>query len=382
MDHGPDRCLVKRLTAEGKGAIGVLKVSGPRSLSVVSQVFRPHHGSSLAETPANRLRVGRIGAGLGDEVVVVWWGNPPEVEIQCHGGRAALALVHQALMDEAGQDAETMSTSASEQTIAEEAADDLMRAPTLRTASILLEQSQGALADCVRGLRAQLLQGDAQSIAVAQATLKRLLQRYELGKRLISGWKIVLAGRPNVGKSRLLNALAGYDRSIVAALEGTTRDIVSVQTAFDGWPVLLSDTAGLRESVDLIEAKGVSLAKESHERADLLLLLLDGSRPLTQDDRSLLSLHPSSLVIRTKSDQPQLWGESTAPALAISAETGDGIAALIRQISQKLVPDPPESGEPIPFRDSHRIWLQEALKILKAEGGVATSQILGAVRLG
>ena len=113
----------------------------------------------------------------------------------------------------------------------------------------------------------------------------------DVGLRLIAGWRVVLAGRPNVGKSRLLNALTGYDRAIVDATPGTTRDVVTARTALDGWPVELADTAGLRPSDDPIEASGVALARARQGEADLVLVVLDRSEPLTDIDRAIVAEH-------------------------------------------------------------------------------------------
>ena len=122
--------------------------------------------------------------------------------------------------------------------------------------------------------------------------IERLLERERIGSRLISGWKVALAGRPNVGKSRLLNALAGYTRAIVDPMPGTTRDLVTVRTSMDGWPVELADTAGLRASADTIEAEGIRRARAYQAEADLRVLVLDRSEPLTKEDRDLIERSP------------------------------------------------------------------------------------------
>ncbi len=171
-----------------------------------------------------------------------------------------------------------------------------------------------------------------------------------MGLRLIDGWRVVLAGRPNVGKSRLLNALAGYGRAIVDPTPGTTRDVVTLQTAFDGWPVELVDTAGLREAADEIEASGVSKARSEHAKADLILLVLDLSMPLTEPDHALIQDFPHALRVANKSDLPAAWEPSRVAAMPISAEHGDGLDALMAEIVDRLVPNPPRPGAAVPFR--------------------------------
>ena len=121
------------------------------------------------------------------------------------------------------------------------------------------------------------------------AGLDALIERGALGLRLLSGWKVVLIGRPNVGKSRLLNALSGFRRAIVDELPGTTRDVVAFRTAFGGWPVELADTAGIRATPDEVEHLGIERAKEELRTADLVLLVLDRSEYLRPIDVQLIA---------------------------------------------------------------------------------------------
>ncbi|SIO12943.1 tRNA modification GTPase [Singulisphaera sp. GP187] len=370
------------LTPEGRGAIAVVRVWGPQAIDVANRAFRPIRGSSLAQSAPGRLRFGRVGADLGDEVVaVVVSANPPEVEIHCHGGSAALALVVNALETEGAERRQPVAwiRHASRSAVAAEADVDLMRAQTTRTAEILLEQAQGAFEVEIRGC-IERLGTDPQSCAEA---VKTWLHRSDLGLRLVSGWRVVLSGRPNVGKSRLLNALAGYERAIVAPTPGTTRDVVTVRTALDGWPVELADTAGLRSSDDMIEASGIALARARQKEADLVLLVLDRSEPLTDSDRRLIESHKQTLIVVNKCDLPAAWDpEQTevlaqAQALSVSAERGDGIEPLGSAIARRLVPEPPPPGAGVPFRPGQVRHLSQALKALEANDPTAARQALG-----
>lgn len=329
----------------------MVRIWGPSAVEVADAAFRPARGEPLAATPPNRLRVGRIGAGLGDEVVaVVIPGDPPEVEVHCHGGPAPAALVVEALIavgaklagpDDWAGHAEGPATPAALATL------DLAHAATARVAEILLDQAGGALEAEARTLLGQLARGD---LDLAIAGVDALVARAAVGLKLRTGWQVALAGRPNVGKSRLLNALAGFDRAIVAAQPGTTRDVVTARTAFDGWPVELADTAGLRPTLDPLEAAGVALARDRHAGADLVVLVLDRSEPLTPTDLALIEALPTALVVASKADLPPAWPASDRSALPVSAPRGDGLDALVATIARRLVAEPPPPGGGVPIR--------------------------------
>jgi pantothenate kinase type III len=337
------------LTASGRGAIAVVRIWGPDAVSLADRAFRPARAKSLASSPVGQPRVGRIGEGLGDEVVaVIVETDPPEVEIQCHGGSAAVDLVVEALVASGGQirPARAWAKYASGSTIQAEAALVLARASTAQVAGILLDQASGAFDRAL----CRLLEADESE---ALLMLDRLIERAKVGIHLTSGWRVVLAGRPNVGKSRLLNALAGFDRSIVDPTPGTTRDVVTTLAAFDGWPVELADTAGIRATLEAIESQGVTLARDRQRNADLVVVVLDRSEPLGPLDRSVLFDHPNGLVVANKSDLPPAWDEVTIGALAVSAERGDGVARLVQAIARRIVPEIPETGSACPFRPVH-----------------------------
>ena len=238
-----------------------MRVWGRGALEVVDAVFRPARGAPLAETPPGRLRFGRIGAGLGDEVVaVVVAGDPPEVEIHCHGGPAAVALVVEALV---GQGAERRQPGAwvrhaARSTIEAEALVDLARSPTLRTAEILLEQAEGALASAVRRLIAALAEDPAAALAGPGNPPAARGDRPPAGHGLAGG-----AGGPAQRRQEPAAQRPGglRPRDRRRRPPGTTRDVVTVRTALDGWPVELADTAGLRDPEDAIEAAGIALAR-------------------------------------------------------------------------------------------------------------------------
>lgn len=330
------------------------RVWGEGALAVSDRVFRAARGRGLAESPRNRPRFGRVGAGLGDEVVaVVLEGEPPEVEVQCHGGTAAVEMVVEAIVGAGASRVppSAFAARAAEGPIQAAAWEDLAKASTTRAAEILLEQAQGALDRELNRLGALIKEGRGE----AEELLDHLIERGSVGVRLIGGWRLAIAGRPNVGKSRLLNALAGYRRAIVDPTPGTTRDVVTARTAFDGWPVELVDTAGLRGTEDLIEQSGIERARREHGRADLLLKVVDRSEPLRDDDRALLDAPGEALIIVNKVDLPPAWSPSEelkgrGAFLVVSAERGTGLEDLGAEIARRLVPTPPEPGAGVPFR--------------------------------
>jgi tRNA modification GTPase len=229
--------------------------------------------------------------------------------------------------------------------------DLLQQAPTLRTAYILLDQHNGAFANEVRRILA-LLEIDPVE---ARDPLYRLAELGNtVGRHLIEPWKVVVAGPPNVGKSSLVNALAGYQRSVVSAVAGTTRDAVSVRTAFDGWPVELIDTAGLRDA-EGPEAEGIERTKRILSEADVVLWIMDGTaeRPLFPDPDSERAANLPFfkwLLVTSKADLSAQWDLSLAyNASSVSAVTGEGIPSLIERTVFHLLRFPPSPGAAVPF---------------------------------
>jgi tRNA modification GTPase len=285
------------------------------------------------------------------------------VEFQCHGGAAAVDAVVRAL-ETAGAslaDCDLSSDTITRDRIHDQAMQDLASAPTLKAAEILLDQARGAFGRALDRLIAKAERGEPPDIDELDA----LIRRASIGIRLLRGWKVVLAGRPNVGKSRLFNALAGFERSIVNPTPGVTRDVVSVRTAFGGWPVEISDTAGERIADDVIESLGIGRARRERHDADLVLVVLDRSDPLQDVDWELLQSTPQALIVANKCDLRPSWevenekfGGSTA--FAVSAETGQGLDALVPAIVSRLIPDAPAAGEAVPFRREYICSLEEA----------------------
>ncbi len=181
--------------------------------------------------------------------------------------------------------------------------------------------------------------------------LERLAALAPIGRRLNNPPRVVIAGPPNVGKSSLLNALAGYQRSIVSPTAGTTRDVVGVELAFDGWPVRVSDTAGLREAGEQLEAAGIQLAERELAAADLVLWLMDYTDP--NPTWPPHDFGGRLLTVINKIDQPRVWDDAVWAShhgtLAVSAASGTGVTGLVFDIVHRLFPVVPQPGEAVPF---------------------------------
>jgi tRNA modification GTPase len=219
----------------------------------------------------------------------------------------------------------------------------LTEATTTRTAAILLDQYHGAFDRAIAEIVAALDVGD---LSTARQHLDQLAMLAPVGRHLTTPWRVVVAGAANVGKSSLVNALAGFQRSVVSPTPGTTRDVVTVRLAVDGWPVELVDTAGLRGEASGLEMEGIDRARMALTEADLVLWVLDGS---TAPIMPLLP-HARAQLVRNKSDLPSPWGREAAPtAMAVSARTGEGLGELTSALANWLVPESPPAGSAVPF---------------------------------
>jgi tRNA modification GTPase len=380
-NHNPDsdrtstRAVV--LTPEGRGAVATVLVSGDDAQAAVGRLFRPASGRPLATFPLGRIVFGRWGAEPGEELVVVCRGAD-RVEIHGHGGQAAVAAILEALADAGCRPTpwQAWNRDAACDAIEAEALEALAHARTERTAAILLDQYQGALGRAIDEIIRLLTADDDASLATARDGLRALLARERLGRHLIAPFQVVLAGRPNVGKSSLVNSLVGYRRSIVHDGPGTTRDVVTAATAFDGWPVELSDTAGLRGGGGELESAGVRLARQRLAGAVARLLVFDASQAWTAEDNELLVEWPGALVVHTKSDLPPDNSRPRPPGVYASSVALGGVDELARAIATLLVPNPPAPGAAVPFTERQIAALGRALAHVNSEDRVSAARAL------
>ncbi len=364
------RTYVVELTPAGRGAVSVVLVRGPGALEAASRCFTPTSGRPLSDMPLRQIALGRWGGPQGEELIVC---RPALdcVEVHCHGGVAAVRGIVKQLVEQGCRHLpwQEWLTARSPDPICGAAAAALASAVTARTAAILLDQQLGALSAAVQEI---VNAAGEQRWAAAAEGVKRLLACHDVGRHLTQPWLVVLAGRPNVGKSSLLNALAGFPRAIVAHTPGTTRDVVKLSTAIDGWPVQLADTAGLHQAGDELESAGIGLADEAMARADLLLFVSDGAAELQTrlGEIGTVASFPRRparvLEVLNKIDILSPDKRSVADSLGAiqtSALTGEGIPQLIAAIGAALVPDPPAAGTAVPFAPStSRRWAAPALR--------------------
>lgn len=326
---------VSLLTPPGSGAIATVLVAGARAWKIARTLFRPAGKPLPADPVLRRFWFGTLGPGAGDEVILAVTGADT-VEVHCHGGRRVVRWVIEQFV--------ALGCAESPSPSPEQTPNYLLPfAPTLRTASILLDQAHGAFHQAINHIL-ELLETNPKA---ALAALRQLAQFADVGRHLVEPWKVVIAGAPNVGKSSLVNALAGFQRTVVSPIAGTTRDVVTVQVAFDGWPVELTDTAGLRDAEGL-EAEGIGRARRVLGEADLVVWVMDGTADeLVYPDEGA---NGSRLLVVNKVDMNDGGWMNTVPGLIfVSARTGRGIPDFIAAIVTRFVPQVPLPGAAVPF---------------------------------
>ncbi|HIS53078.1 MAG TPA: tRNA uridine-5-carboxymethylaminomethyl(34) synthesis GTPase MnmE [Candidatus Onthomonas avicola] len=369
-----------------RSAVGILRLSGPGSLAAASACFTPRSGRLLGDYPPGRLVLGTLRDASGaviDQCLATWSRAPHSytgeetAEIQCHGSPTVLAaglealFAHGARQAEAGEFTKRAFLNGKLDLIQAEAVADLIDAETpdaARNAAGQLERAMTrrieAVADRLTDLLAHFhavldypdedidpLEAEeiAETLRAAAAELDGLRASYRRGRQLTEGIPCAIVGRPNAGKSSLLNALLGYERAIVTAVPGTTRDTVEERCVLGGVLLRLMDTAGLRETEDVVERLGVERSRAALARAELALVLLDGSEALTPEDGEILRLAgqcPHRIVLVSKSDLPQVLRlPEGIEAVTVSSVTGQGLEALEEEIRRRFAAAPATAGE-------------------------------------
>ena len=366
-------------TPLGEGGLAVLRLSGAQALSIADQCFVPVGSSSLKPTvaPSHTIHYGRIerDGNTVDEVLVAVMRAPRTftredvVEITCHGGLLPAKMILDLLLEngarlaEPGEFTKRAFLNGRIDLAQAEAVADLIHARTELAMSAANEQLAGKLSQRIETLRDDLVKTLAHIEAhidfpdedIAPDTKEQLLNRVERavafmdtllrtaneGQILRRGVRTAIIGRPNAGKSSLLNQLLGHDRAIVSAMPGTTRDTIEETANIRGLPVVFIDTAGLREAGDELEAEGIRRSRESLAKAELILHVLDGTEPLTAADEILLHEFESKkrILVRNKSDKTsrlELPEKFRAAAVDVSCATGTGLEPLKDAIKECL----------------------------------------------
>jgi tRNA modification GTPase len=374
----PEDTIVAIATPPGRGGLGVVRVSGPSAREVAGQILvrdaplQPRHATFTRV----RGESSALGQGPVDEVIATWFPAPHSytgehsVEISTHGSPMVLqavlrsAIAAGARLARPGEFTFRAFLNGRIDLIQAEAVADLIDAVTPLQARVAFDQLEGTLTARIKALDSRLLDLVARleasldfpdegyhfiephAIACAVSgvieELDELVRESARGRMIRDGAMVVIAGRPNVGKSSLFNALLGQARAIVTETAGTTRDLVTETCDLDGLKVTLVDTAGVRETIDRVEVEGVARAVRAREVADLVVVVLDGSEALTPDDARILdeTASASRLVIANKSDRPAAW--SRDEAVRVSATGGVGIHDLRNALVEALT-----GGEPL-----------------------------------
>lgn len=333
-------------TPLGEGAIAIVRLSGPDAVSIADRVFHSPNGKKLADVPTHTIHYGQLHdpqtGNVVEEVMVSVMRAPKTftredvVEINCHGGLVSVNRVLQlvlnsgARMAEPGEFTKRAFLNGRIDLSQAEAVMDLIRAKTDKAMNVALNQIEGRLSKLIRKLRQEILEVLAhvevnidypeyddvedmthelllkKSLYVKQE-IEKLLRTSQQGKILREGLSTVIIGRPNVGKSSLLNALVHENKAIVTNIPGTTRDVIEEYVNVRGVPLRLVDTAGIRETEDIVERIGVERSRQVLKEADLILLVLNYSEELTPEDEKLFEAAKGMdvIVIVNKTDLPQ-----------------------------------------------------------------------------
>ena len=368
-------------------AIGIIRLSGDETFRVIDRLFFPYSGKKMSESADRRLIFGELRDRGGEllDVCLCTISRAPHsytgentAELQCHGSptvlRAALDELFALGTRQAapGEFTKRAFLNGRMELCAAEAVADIIDAETVECAKNAAGQLSGAISRKVDGIYSALtdisshyhavldypdediedfrLESYEESLTSALTELERLLQSHERGKLMTGGIPAAIAGRPNAGKSSLLNALLGYDRAIVTAIPGTTRDTIEEKLRIGRLTLRLIDTAGIRDTDDEVERLGVERSRAAMSKAELVIAVVDGSGGITDEDREVIAqaeAAPKGIVVLSKRDiaEPDAEITTALPVVSLSSVTGDGMDELERVIAEQFpLPEVP-AGE-------------------------------------
>ena len=364
-------------TAMSPSGIGIVRISGAGAVRTAGKIYRSPGGKKrLEDVPSHTIHYGYIYDGdlMADEVLVMVMRGPRSytgedtVEINCHGGLLAVRRVLEAVlhagarMAEPGEFTKRAFLNGRIDLSQAEAVMDVINAGSEYALDSSLSQLKGSVMRSVRKIREEILYEIAfiesalddpehislegyperleEKTAQEKERIERLIRSFSEGKMIREGIRTVIVGKPNAGKSSLMNMLVGEEKAIVTDVAGTTRDVLEEQVMLEGISLRMMDTAGIRETSDLVEQIGVERARKYAREADLILYVVDASLPLDENDREILEIirDRKTIVLLNKSDLPQVISPGdleqmgTWPVLSISAGNRQGVEILEAQI--------------------------------------------------
>ena len=398
-------------SAAGNSGIGIIRVSGDEAIEVVDKIFRPaNKNKKLANVESHTVHYGHImdGDKTLDQVLVIVMKNPHSytgedtVEIDCHGGMLILkkvldlVLKNGARTAEPGEFTKRAFLNGRIDLSQAEAVMDLINSKNDFALNSSIEQLKGGVSDAIKDIRKDIIYhiafiesalDDPEHISLdgydEEITemlneninkISKLVNSFDNGRIMKEGIKTVILGKPNAGKSSLLNLMLGEDRAIVTDIEGTTRDTLEENINFNGLSLKIIDTAGIRDTEDLVERIGVNKAKEIAKEGDLIIYVVDGSRELDDNDREIIKLinDKQAIILVNKSDMDtvinidELKKDSNRDVILFSAKNGEGMDHLEEEIRNMFYSGKVTYNDQVYITNArHKEALENALESLK-----------------
>lgn len=403
-----DDTIAAIATAPGEGGIGIIRISGERSLQVAQEIFKSMSGKQIEEYKTRTLIYGNIidNENVIDEVLVAYMKGPNSytaedvIEINCHGGFISVKKILELILSkdvrlaEKGEFTKRAFLNGRIDLSQAEAIIDVIKSKTDKAHEIAQTQLEGTLSNKIRELRMNVTEllahvevaidypeEDIEHITyktlkdkaeILRDEIKKLYDTAESGKIFRDGLKTVIVGKPNVGKSSLLNAILGENRAIVTDIPGTTRDVIEEFVNIKGIPLKIVDTAGIRETDDIVEKIGVKKSRESLSTADLVIAVLDSSRKLSEEDFEILENldKKKAILILNKVDLNQEIEEEKIlqyvdndSIIRISALNNEGIEILQNKIEDLVYNGEVKNSSDLVITNSrHKDALNKAYK--------------------
>ena len=398
-------------SAAGNSGIGIIRVSGDEAIEVVDKIFRPaNKNKKLANVESHTVHYGHImdGDKTLDQVLVIVMKNPHSytgedtVEIDCHGGMLILkkvldlVLKNGARTAEPGEFTKRAFLNGRIDLSQAEAVMDLINSKNDFALNSSIEQLKGGVSDAIKDIRKDIIYhiafiesalDDPEHISLDgydeeitkmlnenMNKISKLVNSFDNGRIMKEGIKTVILGKPNAGKSSLLNLMLGEDRAIVTDIEGTTRDTLEENINFNGLSLKIIDTAGIRDTEDLVERIGVNKAKEIAKEGDLIIYVVDGSRELDDNDREIIKLinDKQAIILVNKSDMDtvinidELKKDSNRDVILFSAKNGEGMEQLEEEIRNMFYSGKVTYNDQVYITNArHKEALENALESLK-----------------